>query len=213
MQNSLHTKTMDGLEAVLREMTNRVERIGLCRGGRRACVLRSHQSKGASMSINKKAAPVQDWDEIEALRESLREHMAEIHRLRAALADHVGGANKMVTTKPVNLLHTMWRPEVVAALRASMAEGHAAQVVYQISLKNGPASSAWIDVDEAAYNSAKLYGEYKCRCLYTAPPQRKPLTDEEIHDCFQQSGKTKAETRRRITRAIERAHGIGASNE
>jgi hypothetical protein len=26
-----------------------------------------------------------DWDEVEALRESLREHMAEIHRLRAAL--------------------------------------------------------------------------------------------------------------------------------
>jgi len=29
----------------------------------------------------------QDWNEIEALRESLREHMAEIHRLRAALAE------------------------------------------------------------------------------------------------------------------------------
>lgn len=29
-------------------------------------------------------ANTQDWDEVEALRESLREHMAEIHRLRAA---------------------------------------------------------------------------------------------------------------------------------
>lgn len=27
-----------------------------------------------------------DWDQVEALQESLREHMAEIHRLRAALA-------------------------------------------------------------------------------------------------------------------------------
>ena len=26
-----------------------------------------------------------DWDEVEALRESLREHMAEIHRLQSAL--------------------------------------------------------------------------------------------------------------------------------
>jgi len=32
-------------------------------------------------------ADTQDWCELEALRESLREHMAEIHRLRAALAE------------------------------------------------------------------------------------------------------------------------------
>jgi hypothetical protein len=32
-------------------------------------------------------ADTQDWSELEALRESLREHMAEIHRLRAALAE------------------------------------------------------------------------------------------------------------------------------
>ena len=38
---------------------------------------------------------------------------------------------------------------------------------------------------------------------------RQPLTDEEIHDCFQQSGTTRVETRRLIARAIERAHGIG----
>jgi hypothetical protein len=53
----------------------------------------------AALSDN--AAPTkqeQDWNEIEALRESLREHMAEIHRLRAELADHIGGANEMVTT-------------------------------------------------------------------------------------------------------------------
>lgn len=101
--------------------------------------------------------------------------------------------------------------KAITALRAALADhiGEANEVVYQISMKDGAASSAWVDVDEAAYRSAKLYGEYKCRCLYPAPPQRKPLTDEEIHDCFQQSGKTKAETRRLITRAIEKMHGIG----
>ena len=41
----------------------------------------------------------QDWNEIEALRESLREHMAEIHRLRAALAE--GVINEMETVEPV----------------------------------------------------------------------------------------------------------------
>jgi len=38
--------------------------------------------------------------------------------------------------------------------------------------------------------------------------QRLPLTEEEIHDCFQQRHKDKATERRMITRAIERAHGI-----
>ena len=45
--------------------------------------------------------------------------------------------------------------------------------------------------------------------LYTHPPQRKPLTDEEIHECFQQRSRDKVVQRRLITRAIERAHGIG----
>lgn len=87
------------------------------------------------------------------------------------------------------------------------SQQHAAQVVYQISLKNGAAASAWIDVDEAAYNSAKLHGEYKCRCLYTAPPQRKPLTDEEIKSMW---GITEyREFAIDFARAIEQGHGIG----
>jgi hypothetical protein len=44
--------------------------------------------------------------------------------------------------------------------------------------------------------------------LYTHPPKRKPLTEEEIHDCFQQRHRDKATERRLITRAIERAHGV-----
>jgi hypothetical protein len=113
-----------------------------------------------------------------------------------------------------------------ANLYAAPAKGESeglvdAQVVYQISMKNGATSSAWIDVDEAAYNSAKVYGEYKCRCLYTAPPQLKPLTDEEI-DCFAREANLIAESiwvddsndditafTTALTRLIERAHGIG----
>ena len=34
-----------------------------------------------------------DWDQVGALQESLREHMAEIHRLRTALAEPEGGGN------------------------------------------------------------------------------------------------------------------------
>ena len=63
---------------------------------------------------------------------------------------------------------------LIAALKAALAKPpiNDAEVVYQISLKNGAASSAWIDVDEATYYGARLYSEYKCRCLYAAPPQR-----------------------------------------
>jgi hypothetical protein len=43
--------------------------------------------------------------------------------------------------------------------------------------------------------------------LYTAPPQRKPLTDEEIDKCWYQSGGFTKNTG--FARAIERAHGIG----
>jgi protein-tyrosine-phosphatase len=43
--------------------------------------------------------------------------------------------------------------------------------------------------------------------LYAAPPRREwvGLTDEEIHDCWQQSGRDKMWTRRMVTRAIEQA--------
>lgn len=69
------------------------------------------------------------------------------------------------------------------ALRAALAEPpiNDAEVVYQISLKNGAASSAWIDVDEATYYGARLYSEYKCRCLYAAPPQRPAEPDTDCH--------------------------------
>lgn len=48
---------------------------------------------------------------------------------------------------------------------------------------------------------------------WLAKKQRQPLTDGEIHDCFQQKHKDKATQRRMITRAIERAHGIGVEHE
>jgi hypothetical protein len=44
--------------------------------------------------------------------------------------------------------------------------------------------------------------------LYLDPPKRKPLTDDEIHDCFQQKHRDKVIERRLITRAIEAANGI-----
>jgi len=45
------------------------------------------------------------------------------------------------------------------------------------------------------------------RLLYTAPPQRKPLTEEEIYRATGHCGVSKY-TAITITRAVERAHGI-----
>lgn len=80
----------------------------------------------------------QDWDEVEVLRESLREHMAEIHRLR-----------------------------------------------------------------EAAQQALPLY---------TAPPTREPLTDEEIDKTWRSVDYkiSYEDFRIAVARAIERAHGIGS---
>ena len=82
--------------------------------------------------------------------------------------------------------------------------------VYQISLTNGPAKAAWIDVDEVTYYSAKMDATYMARCLYAAPPARKPLTDEQIDAAWRSVDYTQPYEgfRIAIARAIERAHGI-----
>ena len=56
--------------------------------------------------------------------------------------------------------------------------------------------------------TGKLWIEGQVRRLYeTHPPRRewRGLTEEEIHDCFQQRHRDKAVERRMITRAIEAA--------
>ena len=48
--------------------------------------------------------------------------------------------------------------------------------------------------------------------LYTAPPQRKPLSEEEIMQCFADAGAiVKGQLWVKVARAIERAHGIGGN--
>ena len=71
---------------------------------------------------------------------------------------------------------------------------------------------AWIDIDEkGAASGLRYWSEPENRhevALYTSPPQRQPLTDEEIRsiwsdgDCFEEIA---------FARAIEAAHDITAS--
>jgi len=120
----------------------------------------------------------QDWSELEALRESLREHMAEIHRLRAALAE----------------------PE-------------------QEPLEYWNAVEGWVKIEEVRehFDSVgcgtiyKTAGEDRVPVYAAPPPQRKPLTEEEIDRAWRSVDyKISYDNFRiEIVRAIERAHGIG----
>jgi hypothetical protein len=85
--------------------------------------------------------------------------------------------------------------------------------VYQISLTNGPAKAAWIDVDEATYYSAKMDATYMARCLYAAPPARKPLMDEEVDKIIAEhvtiTDQHLLAAVYMAIREVEQAHGIG----
>lgn len=87
----------------------------------------------------------------------------------------------------------------IAALRTALAESEQEPV-------------AWKDTTYGNLHHQNFGG---CIPLYTHPPQRKPLTDEEIRDtakqyalglAFPYDGPTTPEL---FARAIERAHGIG----
>jgi hypothetical protein len=60
--------------------------------------------------------------------------------------------------------------------------------------------------DEYIWRNGEKYASW-VEPLYTAPPQRKPLTEEEIWDAVRDAEMVA------FARAIERAHGIGGQDE
>lgn len=122
-----------------------------------------------------------DWDRVNALEESLREHMAEIHRLKS-----------------------ISQPE---------QEPEQEPVAYQ-----------WLGTSVIRKRIPKTAEADAWTPLYTAPPQRKPLTEEEIlphiKKCAGYYGYTNCDVFGvsgagfvLLARAIEKAHGIGETNE
>ena len=105
-----------------------------------------------------------DWDRVKALEESLREHMVEIHRLKA------------------------------------LAQPEQEPVAYRFQ---SPATEEWLLGLEPPVGS-----RWEIEPLYAAPPQRKPLTDDQIAEiCMDCSLVTPSDIY--FARAIEAAHGIG----
>lgn len=89
----------------------------------------------------------------------------------------------------------------ITALRAAL-EQQAEPVAWKVYPENDESSY----VTDIPYD---LIGAYRALPLYTAPPQRQPLTDEEIkkirnHD----QSESVSEYTRNFVRAIEQAHGI-----
>jgi hypothetical protein len=66
-----------------------------------------------------------------------------------------------------------------------------------------PAAWQWLDTGTFRKKLPKTAERGAWNPLYAAPPQRKPLTDEEIVSIFRTSGSPTA-----FARAIEQAHGI-----
>ena len=87
--------------------------------------------------------------------------------------------------------------ETVAALRAALAEP-----------EQNPFG------DDAERYARKLHEEREYyKALYTAPTPRKPLTEGEMPMLFVGGLALNSEATTEIVRAVEKAHGIGDSNE
>jgi hypothetical protein len=63
----------------------------------------------------------------------------------------------------------------------------------------------WMSISKEHYD--RLKPEFRMAC-YTIPPQRKPLTDEEIYLCTNHIDRNARGWANEFARAIEAAHGI-----
>lgn len=113
-----------------------------------------------------------DWDRVKALEESLREHMAEIQRLKA--------------------------------LRAALAQPEQEPVAWNWVFDGKDYGPAYYGKppDADITKQAEQRGR-TVRLLYTTPPQRKPLTDQEIIEAIKHISHNEMSAFA-IARAIER---------
>lgn len=169
----------------------------------------------------------QDWDELEALRESLREHMAEIKRLNDCLtweqhrAEHVGTHGPGCAEWGPRHYECLLRAHKALKERTNR-EDWTVEPVTDCHKKEGgkltpplPQPVAYI----SDYHKGRCIIEPVDRnvllpvgmALYRSPPKREPLHDMKVFDLadghLYDGGKNYGVLA--FARAIERAHGIG----
>lgn len=151
---------------------------------------------------------------LDAARQALEWYRSEAE----AIAKHFAAGNDMAVLASVQVL--------------SLDGGRRAEVALAEAENEEPVG--WVPTDEiramrigyqqsvnmrsSRLDPANAYRMADITMLYTHPPKREPLTDEQIAQCivearvngpFARAGTTSF----RIARAVERAHGIGGSNE
>lgn len=149
------------------------------------------------------------------LREAAQQALEALEQLQGGCTDSDDGTVEAIT---------VWCPEVITALRTALAEPeqhdtdcHAQGICqrsgYSIGCKPEQEPVAWMhkktDLLRKETNKPKGadWDSDHWTPLYTHPPQRKPLTDEEI--CHVVRYEAVGTSNLDIARAIERAHGIG----
>lgn len=165
------------------------------------------EHKAAITALRAALADTQDWNEIEALRASLREHMAEIHRLNECLtweqhrAEHVGTHGPGCAEWGPKHYECLLR-EHEALKRRIESTKMGEPVAYVTGYRDG--FCVINPVEHVVFPTGMA--------LHQPPPKRKPLTNDEIRQVVDRiDGVTVSEsvTFRLFARAIERAHGIG----
>ena len=95
----------------------------------------------------------------------------------------------------------------ITALKAALAEPVQEPVYWEVRCTAHP---KWMRVDEQQFDEYVANG-WEGQRLYAAPPQRKPLTEEEMKKLLIESAGMTIQLNDvdfRLARSIERAHGI-----
>ena len=85
--------------------------------------------------------------------------------------------------------------QAITAIKEALAQPEQEPVVWM--MPDGQIVNKW---------ALQFYGGQVGKPLYTTPPQRKPLSDEEIYKIYRDCGDLNVKIN--IARAIEAAHGI-----
>lgn len=102
--------------------------------------------------------------------------------------------------------------DTIEALRTALAQPDPEPVAYRSRWRNteGQIITGWLGhLNTAGDQNSRQ----EIEPLYTAPPQRKPLSDEEIEAISEASVTNCYFDTITFARAIEAAHGIGGSND
>jgi hypothetical protein len=181
--------------------------------------------------------PQYDWSLLEATQESLREHMAEIQRLRAALAQpavsgELSSVSPKAQTEFMQALHggqgtlDAWlecnneaevRAHVLALVHQPAASGEPVAWTYTGIKADGSEHGPHLVWNPAYMDAMSASKGAKATPLYAAPqpaPARVPLTDAQLdtlaNGCWSGPGFGARFDRMKFARAIEATHGITA---